>query len=133
LILALAPHLVPGVWPTVEPWIKAALERTQTRTHLPLDILIGILKGECVLWTAWRDGNVEAALVSEVQTYPRLKRCHIVALGGTGLRRWYGAMERQLEEYARAQGCTEWSCMGREGWERWCGMRRAGAFFTKDL
>lgn len=70
-----------------------------------------------LLWVAWADGRVIAAVTTELVCVPRGKLCVITCGGGEAMRRWLKFL-RQIERYAKAEGCNSLRVMGRKGWEK---------------
>jgi hypothetical protein len=108
------------LWPQVEPHIAHALDRDAFGRFLPHDVLSSLAKGDAKLWISWNDEEraAEAAMVTEILQFPRCRECHVTIIGGRNKQAWLEPFFETLETYARAQGCTQMSGMGRKGWER---------------
>lgn len=92
------------------PFIEAALEYAGG-THNFDDVVAGLVSGEMQLWA-----TDTAAVVTEIQTYPRLKVCHFFLAGGDMAR--LAHFQRVIAEWAKSQGCARITLAGRRGWER---------------
>jgi hypothetical protein len=84
-------------------------------------VLLDELRAErMTLWVAGYEGELRfiAAMVTRLYVLENgSKVCHIVALGGEGLRDWIKYVDR-IADYARAEGCDTLRLEGREGWSR---------------
>lgn len=95
----------------VWPWLSKAIARygpTHEREH----VLVRCLRGEAQLWTCDR-----AALVTFIETHDAgLKELTIWLAAGEmdGVR----ALEKQVVEWGRAQGCHRVAAVARKGFER---------------
>lgn len=72
------------------------------------------------LWVAWNteEKAVEAAIVTEIKQYPRLRELHIWLIGGRNMNVWAKEGLELVEAYARAEGCTLATGALRRGWAR---------------
>lgn len=91
-------------------YIEDALEYSGG-THTFDDVAAGVLKGEFQLWH-----HDNAAIVTEIVVYPRLKDLHFFLAGGNldELQQ----MTPIIEDWGRSVGCTRVSLAGRKGWQR---------------
>lgn len=99
-------------WPVVEPLLAKA-------TPYSFD---GISTDLLKKWIEARDAQLwvtdGAAIVTKIVIYPHLKALQIVALGGSGMRKWLPDVELTLEAYGRFHGCSRLEVIGRKGWSR---------------
>lgn len=131
---ALTPEAAREVWPKVEAYIAGALRRTGVDAYYwPLDVFFEIARGQMVLWVAHRGGEIDAAIVTKIETFPRLLACHVFLIGGKNLRAWAPLANEKLDQYARACGCTRMKAGGRFGWSRIAGYERRGDILVKEL
>jgi hypothetical protein len=91
-------------------YIEAALEYSQG-THTFGDIASGLLNGRYQLW---RSNN--AAVVTEIIVYPRMKDLHYFLAGGDLDE--IKTMRSHIEAWGIQQGCGRASLAGRKGWAK---------------
>lgn len=108
---------MPHYWPTVEPWIAAALAGRSVQL-LPVDIYEGCLARQIQMWLAMSDVAPVAAAVSRIDRYPRAVICTMIAIGGSGVDDWLLRFEPEIAAWAEARGCDYIEGAGRRGWER---------------
>ena len=80
-------------------------------THDFEDIVELVESGEAQFWP-----GEDSAVVTQVVEYPRAKQLHVWVAAGNlaGLE----AMVPEIEAWAKEQGCTGATMIGRPGWER---------------
>lgn len=76
-----------------------------------------VLSGHALLWVAWNGEKIEAAAVTHLSMTDAGKICTLLACGGTEMERWLPLLE-EIEQYAKAEGCTAFRIFGRRGWAR---------------
>lgn len=108
------PNRISEIWPTVEPMLRAATERTGLSAFE--DVASELLYGDALLWLAW-SGRIEAAASTVLQITDAGKVCVITACSGTDMNRWLPLLAR-IEEYAKAEGAARTRIFGRPGWRR---------------
>lgn len=102
--------------PTIDNWIKVraflipAIE-ILGGTHTETDVLVLLLSGKMQLWM-----STNAALITEVITYPRLNRLSVFVAGGNMDE--IMAMKPALESFAAKNNCAQCKIEGRRGWEK---------------
>jgi hypothetical protein len=97
----------------ITPWkqyIEDALVHGEG-THTFADIEQAIAAGTLQFWP-----GSHSAIVTEILTFPRQKVLHVFLAGGALPE--LEAMMLPLREWAREQGCTRATLIGRKGWER---------------
>jgi hypothetical protein len=104
------PQHVKQVWYRVEHFIREAIERVGLCNFD--DVADDVLCGSALLWLVWDGKDIQGAVVTELTTD---RVCTIVAYGG---RMADLHLLRELESYARAEGCNRIRIMGRKGWVR---------------
>lgn len=92
------------------PYIEAALEYAGG-THTVDDVLTDIRAGRLQLWPA-----PGSALVTEIVDYPQKRILNCFLAGGNLVE--LEIMAPVIEDFARSQGCTAVTLVGRRGWER---------------
>ena len=116
---------VPFIWSNVKDWLEQALKEQDEYTLD--DIYHGLLNREMQLWA-----NDDAALVTSIQENSRTKFCTLLACGGGQMQDWLGYLPA-LEDWARAQGCTEMRLYGRRGWAKVLNYDAAYTVISKGL
>jgi hypothetical protein len=114
-LVCVDPKRVHEIWPHVAPLLKAACTRTNMNAFA--DIETDILAGRSLLWIAWNGQAIEAAAATILINSEIGKVCIITACGGSNLPRWLPLIA-EIENYARAEGCTRVRIYGRKGWLR---------------
>lgn len=105
-------------WPLVEPLIARAAAQTRkcNLSHLRSQLA----EGGAQLWAIWEPTSeaVLAAFVTTLQSYPTgWNTARVVLLGGERMESWRHLL-RQVEEWARSEGCDALEIVGRKGWQR---------------
>lgn len=124
------------VWPRAERWIAAALAREDSGRFLPCDVRDLLLQRRMLLWLAWNldapDDPIDAAMVTELVDFPRLRELRVWLIGGRRLWSWARQFDQVICDFARAHGASR--CAGglRPGWARF-GYRQHGAELIKEL
>ena len=129
---------VAQVWPMVEGWIRRVCDRDGK--YRPDDVLARCRDGGAQLWVAWGPSTssgqpgAHAAIVTQVQRFPRRTEAEIWLVGGEDRKRWVPAALETLEAWARAQGCNSIEAAGRPGWrDDLPGWRRDLVIYRKEL
>ena len=133
------PEHVVAIWPHARDLLAKPLKREGSgRFELP-DILDLLLANKVRLWVAWNPDtkSADAAIVTEMIDYPRLRELRIWLVGGRPgtFRQWVYATRDTLEAYATAHGCAFITGGMRKGWLKigGPGWRETGISFEKDL
>jgi len=115
-LVGVAAEAVARLWPRIEPLVRRGLAYADGR-YAPGDVLRALLARDMQLWLVVGGGTIEAVCVTEILRYPRQRRCNIFLCAGGGMRRWVGLL-RDIEGWAREQGCAAVELQGRPGWAR---------------
>lgn len=116
-LVALSPAQVAQRWAELIPFIADVADSSSGR-HAPIDIFKALLGGDWHLWTAeHEDGKPVAILIARIVQFPRLRACELLAATGSEMTQWQDFIA-DIEEWARAQGCTLMQPVTRPGWER---------------
>jgi hypothetical protein len=91
--------------------LQKALECGGTQTHRLDDVVRMLKAGEAQLWE-----QDDGCIITEVHTYPLGKSIYYWLIFGTLADCL--ALEPRIDEWAREQGCTNATAMGRKGWGR---------------
>ena len=88
---------------------------------MPKDIFDSLLKKKMQLWISWnvKTNVVEAAIVTEIIDYPRLRSCRYFLAGGTNMKSWFNPIKEQVEQWAKLNKCQRIELVGRKGWVKW--------------
>jgi hypothetical protein len=108
------------------PWLEAALAH-DIGTHSIDDVRADIESGRAQLWP-----GVNAAMVTNIETYPHAKVCRGWLSGGDLAE--IVATEPKVRDWATRQGCGAVMIVGRRGWARvFPGYRETHAIVTRML
>ena len=97
-------------WIRCRDWVLPALEYAGG-THKEEDVLGAILGNRAQFWP----GKM-SAIVTEIETYPRMKVINFWLVGGD--LKEVREMQTPILKWARRAGCTRATACGRKGWER---------------
>lgn len=128
-LLCVSPALVPQIWPMVSKMIDAAYAEVDEITP---DVRTWLVDGKGLLWIADYDGMIIAALTTSLVMKRSGLVCRMVACGGSQMELWVD-FRRQIEEYAKAEGCVKVTAEGRPGWMRALGYRVSKVCVEKEL
>jgi hypothetical protein len=113
-LICIDPARIDEMWPHVRDKIRAAVERTGLSSFA--DIESDVLGGASLVWIAWNGSEIMAAATTQL-VKPYDKVCELTACSGYGLAQWL-PLFKQIEQYAKAEGCAKMRIFGRKGWER---------------
>lgn len=114
-LICVAPDRVHEFWPHVSDLIHRAIRRTNLSHSQDIDF--DVLNGDGLLWIAWNGSAVEAAATTSLIETDAEKVCVLTACGGKDMHRWLDLLG-QIEDYAKAEGCSRVRIFGRKGWVR---------------
>ena len=114
-LVCVDPARVQEVWPHVRSLLREACRRT--RLNAFGDIEADILAGRSLLWVAWNGRAIESAAATILINSESGKVCIITVCGGCDMKRWLPLI-KQIESYARREGCARVRIYGRKGWLR---------------
>ena len=114
-LICVAPERVHEFWPHVSDLIHRAVRRTNLSHSQDIDF--DVLNGDGLLWIAWNGRAIEAAATTSLIETDTEKVCVLTACGGEAMRRWI-ALLGEIEDYAKAEGCSRVRIFGRKGWVR---------------
>ena len=108
------------IWKQIEPLLLKPLE-IDGFAYMPKDIFDSLLKKKMQLWISWnvKTNNVEAAIVTEIIDYPRLRSCRYFLAGGTNMKSWFNPIKERIEQWAKLNKCQRIELVGRKGWVKW--------------
>jgi hypothetical protein len=130
------------MWPHVREHIKRALDRDGSGRYEPPDILVALMQSKAKLWVVWNSETktADAAVVTELVVYPRLRELRIQLVGARSMKisafkAWAFNARDTVEAYARSIDCQlmagslrgGWIFIGGPGW------KKTGVTFEKVL
>lgn len=113
-------------WARCAPWLQAALDEGPP-THTLEDVKACIERREAMFWAGRK-----AAMVTEINIYPRCKALHFWLAGGD-LAELRDELRPMAEAHAVRNGCQFVSIAGRRGWSRALGYRPVHYTCVKEL
>lgn len=130
------PEQAPMVWPDVYNMLKPAVDHTDGRWSMD-SLLHALCTGAHHLWIAQNsDGEIEAAMTTQIAQYPHARMLCISFLGGSNYDLWKNGWMEELEECAKRMGCTGLESIARKGFAKLMkeyGYDHKQYFFTKIL
>lgn len=94
-----------------------AIERGDGNYELA-DVFERLLNNHCQLWIAIDDGELIAAMVTQISNFPRKRVLTVMYLAGKHRKLWMHFME-QIENWAKQQGCVGVEAYARKGLLKW--------------
>ncbi len=111
-----APDTIGYIWPQVEKFIHSAFE-AGIGDDTKDSVLAMLGRGEAQLWIAHNGAGIKAAAVTRMAAIASGRRvCFCVACGGEEIETWKDCL-KDIERYARKQGCDAIRLSGRAGWK----------------
>lgn len=114
-LICVDPQRIHDIWPHAAELIHKAMRRTNLNHTRDIDR--DVLGGGGLLWLAWNGSAIEAAATTSLIQTDTDKVCILTACGGADMRRWLPLL-KQIEDYARNEGCASVRIYGRRGWQR---------------
>ena len=131
-VYLLDPPDVDSLWGHIEPLISKSLKHAEGEL-IPDDLIPHLDDGKLRVWIAVEDGEIIAAMVTEIIHYPRKKIVRVITLSGKDMNSWYQFLP-MLEGYAISNGCSSLEAWTRKGMARklkdW---KQSYCVITKDL
>lgn len=109
------PARIQEVWPIVFDMIDSAYAAFDD--PLPDGLKQMMIDGRQLLWLFVEGGRVRAVLTTALIQKRSGLVCQMVACGGARMDLWKRC-HKQIEDYARAEGCYKVITKGRQGWAR---------------
>jgi hypothetical protein len=116
ILICIPPKNVRDVWHVVRPMINRAYAAVDE--DRPPEMLEALTAGKLLLWVYAVGGDIVAALVTALVPKPSGLACKLMVCGGGAMEDWLVRGHRQIEAYARAEGCDRLTMEGRRGWAR---------------
>lgn len=114
-LICVPPDRIMEFWPIVAGMIDEGYAATGEPT--PIDLSIWLTSGKGQLWISIFDGAVVAALTTSIVLRRHGLALRMVCCGGSHMDLWKEC-HRQIEDFARAEGCDRVLSEGRPGWMR---------------
>jgi hypothetical protein len=111
-LFLIPPENAAQVWTLAEDFVEQAVTHSDGLLKAD-DLKSGVENGSKQLWVIWGDDRVKAAGVTEIIN----DTCFIWAFGGECMREWF-PLHKQLEAWAKGEGCDAVHFFGRLGWLR---------------
>ena len=131
-ILLVSPDDVPYIWEKIHPHLEL-MEPHSEGELAPEDFYEAITNGDMQLWTAIKNNEIMASMVTQIVPYPRKRVLRIISIAGEEMDGWIKYLPL-IEDWALSAGCTSLECWGRKGWLKilrdW---KCAYHILTKDL
>ena len=123
---------VPYIWEKIQPHLESMEPHSEGELS-PEDFYEAITNGDMQLWTAIKDNEIMASMVTQIVPYPRKRVLRIISIAGEEMNGWIKYLHL-IEDWALSVGCTSLECWGRKGWLKilkdW---RCSYHILTKDL
>lgn len=113
-LMAYTHDQIPYVWDRVKDHLQRGIDKGSDYTLE--EVLEKLCKREMQLWVSW-NGDIEAALVTSIETSKQCKFCVLAVGGGDNLEGWMHYLS-EIEDWARRHDCEELRIYGRPGWAR---------------
>ena len=81
------------------------------------DVIDELRSARAQLWHVMRGQNIQAIVVTVINTHPCAKDCMIWLCAGKDRKDWIHLLA-QIEDWAKAHGCDAMIVRGRTGWEK---------------
>ena len=105
---------VPYIWEKIHPHLES-MEPHSEGELAPEDFYEAITNGDMQLWTAIKDNEIMASMVTQIVPYPRKRVLRIISIAGEEMDGWIKYLPL-IEDWALSSGCTSLECWGRKGW-----------------
>ena len=114
-ITYIRPKDIDSIWSKVKPFMEVAAEYTYGR-FTTNDIRTGYKEGNQQFWLAHEGEEVLGFSITEVTDYPQTRALVMHFTGGKNLPLWKAPMLKDIQEFAKANGCDIIESYGRVGW-----------------
>lgn len=114
-LICVPPERIMDIWPAVAGMIDEGYAATNEPT--PADLPCWLIQGKGQLWVSVFDGAIIAALTTSIVPRRHGLALRMVCCGGSHMSVWRDC-HRQIEDFAKAEGCDHVTSDGREGWKR---------------
>lgn len=117
-IYPVLPNGLAGAWPQVKSMVREAVRWSPFTRKLQTvnDVERRLYAGEYRLWLVFRDGEVIAALLTQVVEETQCKVLDIAYGAGRFMDEWIGEFYAMMDDLACEMDCKFIRIEGREGW-----------------
>lgn len=112
-------------WRHIAPLLARSTRRVDGACE-PIDLLRGAFAGQFGIWICEVDGEIQAAMVTEIKQHPRKRVVEVSFGGGHNMPAWINPLVDAIDRHARETGCDSIVCIGRPGWLRAWGAEPTG-------
>ena len=105
---------VPYIWEKIHPHLEL-MEPHSEGELAPEAFYEAITNGDMQLWTAIKDNEIMASMVTQIIPYPKKRVLRIISIAGEEMDGWIKYLPL-IEDWALSVGCTSLECWGRKGW-----------------
>lgn len=110
--------LVPVLWEQAQPFLQDAIDESNGETNIEITYN-ELLEGECTLVLIYKEKTVVGAANLRKRDFDTGKSAMFVTLlGGTNMQDWIDDAHYVAKLIAKAAGCSDIYCVGRNGWEK---------------
>ena len=128
----LEPEDVAYVWEEVVPLLARVAPHTEGEME-PDDYIEPLTHGDMQLWVVVENKHVNAALVTQIISYPQKRILRLISLAGDNFQEIKDFLE-MVEVFALKNGCTALEMWGRKGWKKLLSdWKDSYIVYTKDL
>ena len=114
-LICVDPARIGQIWPYVRDMIDEGYAATGEITPPDLPQWLAAAKGQ--LWLSVDGGRIVAALTTSLVPMRNGLALRMICCGGSRLELWKDC-HKQIEDFARVEGCDRILSEGRPGWER---------------
>jgi len=130
--ILVTPQGIPKIWSDIGPMLINAVERGDGNYELS-DVFDLLLTNHFQLWVAMDGETAQAAMVTQISTFPRKKVLTVMYLAGKHRKNWMHFMD-DIEKWAAIQGCVGLEAYARKGLLKWLPeWRRVCTVIRKDI
>ena len=108
------PEDIAYIWEEVAPLLERVKEHSEGELETD-DFLEPLTHGDMQLWTAIKNNEIMASMVTQIVPYPRKRVLRIISIAGEEMDGWIKYLHL-IEDWALSVGCTSLECWGRKGW-----------------
>jgi hypothetical protein len=118
-VLLVSPSDISVVWDDVVEFIDLALKHSEGEL-ISDDLILPLNNGEQNLWVALEEGEIIAAMITEIIPHPRKRVLRVITIGakdGHGMDKWYDFLPA-VEGFALNNECSSLEAWTRKGMAR---------------
>jgi len=113
------PAKIEELWQHVEPVLAPAFGDKTAPDSTIESTLEALRRGAALLWVVWSEDRrkILAAATTEIWNLASRKVCVVTSCAGQSVEEWSHYL-RDMERYAREEGCDVIRIYGRKGWKK---------------